>query len=613
VKDFPIRIRHHSGAIMELERDRVLVGFGKGPKASSQDRTKALEAIGLTAEDPVLPAAASNEPAEAAVNHTDDRIWARTLDGSAFRPNRAAESDQLSWVAPVYRLPSAGRTELLSPLPHALLVRIKNQDRRSELEDRLRKRGLKADDARSKYLGDFTYFVVDPTKTPAYELKDQILTEEGQDIQVELELMPMHVPTAFTPNDPQYPAQWNMARIAAGGTGQSAWNMQRGDPDIVVCILDEGCQLDHPDLLFAADGINLGTMMPTGAPTGNHGTPCAGIAAATIHNSTGVAGVAGGCSILPVAFSAWTDVEVAAGIRFAAENGARVISMSFGWDPWNPAIIDPAIQDAFDSNVVMCVATHNYNTADGITYPATNALVMACGASDQDDDRKSPASPDGEPWGSNYGPQMSVVAPGVLCPSTDRLGASGYSSGDYVPDFNGTSAATPHVAGLAALLLSCDASLSNVDVRDIIEQTANKVGSVAYANTPGYPNGTWNEEMGYGRINARSAVRRVCKTLLTDIKPIIDQKPLWFDESAKLRSFKEKERGDEVKGLVGYEVPDFINPKIIVEMLRRLEQLEKRLGVGQGKPFIEPGERPPVGEQLLRQQRARAPHQFPDQ
>jgi len=70
--------------------------------------------------------------------------------------------------------------------------------------------------------------------------------------------------------------------------------------------------------------------------------------------------------------------------------------MSFGSDAWDPTIIDPAIQEAFDLNVVMCAATHNYNAA--ITYPATNPLVMACGASDQVDNRKSPTSPDGEWW-----------------------------------------------------------------------------------------------------------------------------------------------------------------------------------------------------------------------
>jgi len=163
-------------------------------------------------------------------------------------------------------------------------------------------------------------------------------------------------------------------------------------------VLDTGCDLTHPDLVpFASPGIRLDTMGPDGSPTGDHGTACAGIVAARFNNALGVAGLAGGCRILPVAFVSWTDAEVAAGINYAAANGARVISMSFGWDAWDHAIIDPAIQAAFNADVVMCVATHNYDGA--ITYPATNPLVIACGASDQIDNRKSPASPDGESWG----------------------------------------------------------------------------------------------------------------------------------------------------------------------------------------------------------------------
>lgn len=281
--------------------------------------------------------------------------------------------------------------------------------------------------------------------------------------------------------------------------------------------------------MFAGTGINLGTMSGDGSPTGPlgfrpHGTACAGIVAATINNGAGVAGVAGACQILPVAFVTWSDAEIAAGIGYATANGANVISMSFGGYTIDPLVVDPSILAAFNAGLVMCAATHNYNSGS-ITYPATNALVMGVGASDQVDDRKSPTSPDGEVWGSNFGPEISVIAPGVLVPTTDQQGADGYNvdgtggswagvnypsfgdpAGDYVTVFDGTSAATPHVAGLAALLLSAYPTLTNVEVRTLIERTADKTGTTAYVETAGYNSGTWNQNTGYGRINVRNAL-----------------------------------------------------------------------------------------------------------
>ncbi len=535
MKNFPLELRHGSGTMMMLDQTRLLLFFKE-----IQERKKVetlIKKIGFVLEDENDTKQENVSRSLEVINHTDKRFWIRSQHGDPIDQKRLSMIENklestIDLIAPVYRLMSTKeRGGLLCPLPNVLLIKTTTQlDKKAEkdLSNMFGQYGLKEVLAKSKYLGDYRYCIINNIKKQqnAYQLKEVLLKKEKEFIrEARFENMPMLVPIAVVPNDTLFPQQWNMTQIQAGGPGTTGWDISTGVATVVVCVLDEGCDLTHPDLQFSGPGINLGTMMPDGSPTGPHGTACAGIVAGRYNNEIGVAGVAGNCQIMPLAFQNWTETEVAAGINYAADNGAQVISMSFGSNSWDHAIIDPAIQHAFNTNVVMCVATHNYNSS--VTYPATNPLVMACGASDQVDNRKSPTSPDGECWGSDFGPEMSVVAPGVLCYSTDIQGNGGYNdnnggpknnwacvnypvcgdtAGDYIFIFDGTSAATPHVAGLAALLLSQYPTLTNVQVRNIIERTAEKVGTIAYAETPGYPNGTWNQDMGYGRINVLQAL-----------------------------------------------------------------------------------------------------------
>jgi subtilisin family serine protease len=149
------------------------------------------------------------------------------------------------------------------------------------------------------------------------------------------------------------------------------------------------------------------------------------------------------------------------------------------------------------------------------------------------DERKSLTSCDGELWGSNYGTGIDVVAPGVLISTTDRQGNNGYNpntpihplsggslvTSDY-PDksytiwFNGTSAACPHVSGVAALIISMNPTLTNEQIRCIIASTAKKVGSYVYTiNTGHISNLSWNNEMGYGLLDAHKALVSVSSSI----------------------------------------------------------------------------------------------------
>ncbi len=317
--------------------------------------------------------------------------------------------------------------------------------------------------------------------------------------------------TAIIPNDTLFPNQWGLQRIDA----PRAWPISMGDPNIVVAVLDQGVELAHPDLHLWPISYSTITHTNDGGPVGNHGTPCAGIIASNIQNGLGAAGLAPQCRVMAIATN-FADTEVAEGLFFAADNGARVVSMSFGvypsWMFWNFAIIEVALQYCYERNVVLVAATGNENQPVS-RFPATDPRTFGVGGSNRDDVRKRVGDGSIESfWGACYGPDCDVVAPCLEIPSTDRLGAAGYTVTDYTLRFNGTSAATPHVAALAALVLSVDGSLSNTDVMRLISESADKInaGGYVYLPTAGKPHGTWNPEAGYGRINAERAVLLAC-------------------------------------------------------------------------------------------------------
>ena len=610
---YPEHLTHPSGVELTPKPDRVLLSpRSGGPAAAGQ--ADVLDSLGLVREGADShggPAAADDGERKQPANEGPDFLFARTADGAEVDGDAiaaATASGSVAWSSPVFTADFGAGPEELAPAADAVVLLHADVADPEDLA-KVTALGLQRDEVRSALLGDHDYFTVtDPAASPAYDLTERIGEALGRPVEVRLEWVPARVPVAFTPNDPMYVDQWNLRQIHAGGPGTTGWNLTTGSSAVTVAILDEGVELGHPDLVggFLHNGINLGTMSGTGAPTGNHGTACAGIVGARIGNGVGVSGLAGGCRLLPIAFSRWTDTEVAAGLRYARMQGAQVVSMSFGWNAWSHAVIDPAIQEAFNANMVMCVATHNQNLANGITYPATNPLVIAVGASDQVDNRKSPTSPDGEQWGANYGPQISVVAPGVRIPTTDRLGANGYTGTDYTGTFNGTSAATPHVAALAALIRSRNSSLSNVRVRQIIETTADKTGTVAYANVSGHPNGTWNEQMGYGRINVYAALvaaSRIVKRfhfeddLMKHLRDDVFEKR--FKEIREIDIYKRA--GREIDHLDPGDL--VIDPVIderegLEEVIQRLDRIERVVG-SLGAPFVGAEDRPDVSGEVV--------------
>lgn len=342
---------------------------------------------------------------------------------------------------------------------------------------------------------------------------DQIRFENIPFLSPTTSAKPCQVPTGeYIPNDPMFAQQWGLQRIGI----PRAWEIARGSADITVAVLDEGVELSHPDLNLHPNSWNASTDTPDGSPTGNHGTACAGIIGAQFDNAQGVAGAASGVRIMAIATATWADVDIAEGLYFATDNSARIVSMSFGvyasWNFWDFDLIRDALQYAHSHGLLLIAASGNEDGAVA-RFPGSDSRTLCVGGSNRSDERKRIGDASSEDWwGASYGPDLDVVAPCLEMPTTDRLGNQGYALGDYYDSFNGTSSATPLVAGLAALILSIRPSLTNVQVRHIIESTCDKISPslYSYALTNAKPSGTWNDEVGYGRVNAERALLTAC-------------------------------------------------------------------------------------------------------
>ena len=400
--------------------------------------------------------------------------------------------------------------------------------------------GLGHDANASALLAPVHVFRVPAEKTfaEAMDLLTEITALPGV-LSAEFDWLKLETYTA-APNDPNFAQQWGLNAIQLAG----ALDLATGSSNVWIAIIDSGFDLYHPDIDFTpntaanpthfnAEQALAGDPPPYNAASAGvfHGTSVAGIAAARTDNALGVAGVGGGCQVMPVRLGTVPSANrVAAGVNWAANNGARVASMSLGTT--GTVAANSAMANAWAAGLVICAATGNGGrdtTSPAVNFPANHSDVIAVGASDQDAERKRPASSDGEGWGSQFDNNTDVVAPGVRIWTTDEQGASGYNdngggpvrvagvdyprsgdaAGDYFSVFNGTSSATPHVAGLAGLLFSAAPAQTNAQVRNLIESTCTKIspGLYPYATVAGRPNGTWHQEVGYGQINAHAALQ----------------------------------------------------------------------------------------------------------
>lgn len=346
--------------------------------------------------------------------------------------------------------------------------------------------------------------------------------------------------------------EWHLLNGGGGGALrdedveiQAAWQQTTGKREIVVAVLDDGVDIEHPNLktriwknpdtsspntsgrdFFLRDDhpdhFNPRPKLfraPFDQMAGNdiHGTPCAGVIAAA-GLSGGSVGAAPGCRILPVKVFHADDLadsgRVADAIRFAASI-ADVLSCS--WSGGFSPDIQLALADAGQigrqgkGSAVFCAAGNDFGQPVG--FPASDPNAIAVGAST---DKATLANY------SNVGPEIAMVAPssggvrGIFTTDVSsrergfNLGRAnqGGADGLHTNSFGGTSSATPLAAGVAALVLSVNPSLTRTDLRDVLTSTADKIGT-------GYNANGHSDRFGFGRVNASLAVQAALGMLRT--------------------------------------------------------------------------------------------------
>jgi len=361
--------------------------------------------------------------------------------------------------------------------------------------------------------------ILDPSKRSAFDRADDLRAEEF----VEWSEPNLYGGATLSQVDPFQSQQAHLDLIGA----DLAWSVTLGSSDVVVGIVDEGIDIDHPDLAAnvwqnpdeVVDGVdndgngftddingwdfhgNDADVRPTGTASINaHGTAVAGLIAAVQNNGIGVSGVAPACRLLPCrGFSgsgSAGDFALGEAIRYAA-NYADVINASWGGSPPNntqSSAIDFAITDGRGGKGCVLLFASGNDEGAAVDFPARYAWTIAVGETTLNDSRHVE---------SNFDETLTLVAPQAAW-STDISGPGGFDSPDpdYTDGFGGTSSSTPLVSGAAALLFSAYPELTGTEaVLAIINGLDNPILGIV-------PNDHFGKSptLGYGRLNAGKSV-----------------------------------------------------------------------------------------------------------
>lgn len=315
--------------------------------------------------------------------------------------------------------------------------------------------------------------------------------------------------TNAIPNDPMFGQLWGLKNNSYSGIDinvTTAWDVTKG-AGAKVAVIDQGIDPNHNDLKTNFHSVSFdaksGTSPSVFISGNNHGTHVAGTVAAVMNNNLQVVGVAPESKIIrvshPLSLSSTASAELASGINWAWQNGADVITNSWGdqggnlYGQLHSTILEQAIVNAMTQgrNGLGCVvifAAGNFSST--MDYPATfHDDILTVGSINSNGSRSS---------FSGYGTKLDVVAPGNNIISTLPNNTTGSNSG--------TSMAAPHVAGVAALVISKNPTFTRWQVVTAIEATAQKLPTYYFTTVTGHDSSTWNNQVGYGLVDAYAAI-----------------------------------------------------------------------------------------------------------
>ena len=328
----------------------------------------------------------------------------------------------------------------------------------------------------------------------------------------------------WTPNDPYFSSQWHYHNTGQnGGTTNcdidlpEAWDIEKGHSDVIVAVIDDGVQYNHPDLdnnMWSGRGYNFVTGSTTINP-GDHGTHVAGTIAAENNNSTGVCGIAGGngstkgVSIMSCqVFSGSSQGGFSNAPTWAADNGAAISQNSWGYSyPNQYSQAELTAINYFNTNgggTVMnggiTIFAAGNEEAEGNYYPGCYSGSFSVAGTNYKDEKS---------WYSNWGTWVDISAPGgETFYTNDPKGVRSTITGNSYAYYQGTSMACPHTSGVAALVISrahrLGMSITPTDVKNILRNTTDD----HYAQNSSYVG-----KLGTGRLNAYQALLAVAPPL----------------------------------------------------------------------------------------------------